>query len=385
MKTQSKWLKQTNTLNKAIKSKRIEQLKKAISDAEQQGMPANNMSLFLAKKQLFLSYVKKNKSAYPISKKKDGEFRIATYNIHYFTDVYENKSTYNNIINDIKHLNSDIIGLQEFVLGNNIKINKNVKVDTRHFFDDINKLGYKKTVVCNSVPAWYASIYGNILLIKDTYCQDIECERNNSPLEESIYTFKNAEKTTICSGNQKGRKETRCYIKIIVNIFNKHIVIYNTHLDVASEKERLAQIKHIISDSKQYNKSNFIVFITGDLNTFDHNQENTKDKHMCWKTNKFLKDNGKVIAELKKHKFYDTHYTFNKKYPENMTTWNNTRVDFIFCNKSIKKTNLIIRPEYLYTDSSDHIPVVITLSKKKYSKASHRGSSRKARKTRKYK
>ena len=55
MKTQSKWLKQTNKLNKAIKSKRIEQLKKTISDAEQQGMPANNMSLFLAKKQLFLS------------------------------------------------------------------------------------------------------------------------------------------------------------------------------------------------------------------------------------------------------------------------------------------------------------------------------------------
>ena len=369
-----------NDLKKAIKSKHVPYLENAIRLATLFSMPVSNYHLFMARKELFTAYMINKKQQVKLSKKKEKECRIAIFNVHYFTDVHEKKNTYNEINKDIKDIDADIIGLQEFVFGNVIQINKDVNIDTRNFYNDIKKNGYTKTIVCNSVPSWYDSIYGNIVLIKNTYCNDIKCEeKHRAPLDETIFTFNKSKKATICSGNNKGQRETRCYIKLLIHKYNKHIYIYVTHLDVATEKERLSQIKHIIHDAKQYNKKNDIVLIIGDFNSFDKDQENKKDPSQRWKYNKFLKDNGKVVSELKKYKYCDVHKELNAKDPKIMTAWNNTRVDFMFCNKPEKKTGLVFRPEYYYTTSSDHIPVVLTLSKSQKYTRKHRSKVYKTR------
>ena len=40
----------------------------------------------------YINFIKKNQKK--ISIKKKDEFRISTYNIHYFTDIYEKKSKF---------------------------------------------------------------------------------------------------------------------------------------------------------------------------------------------------------------------------------------------------------------------------------------------------
>jgi endonuclease/exonuclease/phosphatase family metal-dependent hydrolase len=281
-------------------------------------------------KSCFLETILRQKRENPsISPKKKNEFRLTTYNIHYFTDIYESTSTYSGILKDMKNIDSDVIGLEESILGNKVSINKTVTIDTTHFFKDVDKLGYNKTIFCNSVPSWYEAIYGNVVLVKKKYCKDTLCET----LNEEIYTFDKSTKTTIVSGKHSGTPETRCFIKIHLKYGSFHLHIYTTHLDVATENERLRQIKYIINDSKIYNKKNDVVFIMGDFNSTGNDSL--------------------VMNELLKKHFIDCHTA------EQMTVWNGTRVDYIFCNKRIHGN---YRAEYYYTTNSDHIPVIITLT-----------------------
>jgi hypothetical protein len=212
-----------------------------------------------------------------------------------------------------------------------------------NFHDKLKTIGYNKSVVCNSVPSWFDSIYGNMLLVKDV-CNDTICEQ----LQENIFTFDKSKTTTMVSGSHEGTKETRCYIKIKFNYNGNEMFLYVTHLDVASEKDRVKQINQIMDDIDKHQEISFIV---GDFNTFDKNDTIDFD----WKSNDYTKDNGEVIQSLKDRNYFDCHESKTTK----MTTWNNTRVDFIFCNRKITGN---IRAEYYYTLSSDHIPVVLTLT-----------------------
>ena len=297
-------------------------------------------------KQRFLEYINNTKNK--LSKKTSKELRIATYNIHYMTNLYENTNTYKGILSDIKKINADFIGLQEFILGNIVKINEELYIDLNNFYEDIELLGYNKSIICNSVPSWFSAIYGNILLIKN-YCTNTICEK----LDETIYTFQKSTKTTLVSGTHEGIRETRCFIKVRIE-YNQYIIhLYTTHLDIASEETRTEQINYIIQDSQQYNSKNDVVFIMGDFNTF--NAEEMDQINPSWKTNQYIKDNGAVIRTLQENGFIDCH----AQNPALMTAWSNIRVDFIFCNKQIYGP---FRAEYYMTENSDHIPVIITIT-----------------------
>ena len=305
-------------------------------------------------KKSFLEFIESKKTSTPISDLNAGEFRITTYNIHYFTDVYESKNTYESILEDVRNINADVIGLQEFILGNKVKINKKATIDLTQFYEKIEDIGYTKTVLCNTVPSWFKSLYGNIVLISSRVC--IESEDVCKDISETIHTFDKSTKSVTVSGSHPGINETRCYIKIHTSYNGKDIYIYTTHLDVASEELRTKQMQYIIKDCKTHNGPNDVVFIMGDFNTFDVDdiEKNLMYKDN-WKSNDFVKENGQVVALLKEHKFTDCH----KSNPATMTTWNNTRVDFIFCNKTISGD---FRAEYLYTPNSDHLPVILTLT-----------------------
>lgn len=304
-------------------------------------------------KKSFLDFVKLKKDEEPLSNLAVDEFRLATYNIHYFTNIYETKNTYENILSDIQQINADIIGLQEFILGNKVEINSRVVIDLTEFYDKIERLGYAKSVLCNSVPSWFKSIYGNIALISSRICDksDTVCD----DLSETIHTFDKSTKTIKVSGAHQGTTETRCYIKVKTAYNGKNIYIYTTHLDVASEDTRKKQMEYIIKDSKQHNRRDDVVFIMGDFNTFDAQDIEQTQFAENWKSNEYMNHNGEVVKLLKRRGFVDCHQT-NKV---EMTAWSNTRVDFIFCNKTMTGD---FRAEYLHTTNSDHLPVILTLT-----------------------
>ena len=310
-------------------------------------------------KQNFSTIIKDKIDKVPLSKK-ENKFRLCTYNIHYFTDLLENNK-YNEIIEDINKIDADVIGIQEFVLGNEIKINDRTTLTSGNFFHDMDKYFYYKSSVCNSVPSWYNSIYGNVTLLKNLYicdekskceilCKDRACES----LNEEIYTFPKATESVVVSGSHEGIKETRCYIKLNLTIYGKSIYIYNTHLDVASENTRHMQIKEILNDTLKL-PSTSIIFIMGDFNTINIDVEKKINQEFI-EGNSFLNKNGIVIKELLNNKFYDMH---SDNY--HFTVWNNVKVDFIFCNIDIPKR--YITAEYLYTTNSDHIPVILNIER----------------------
>lgn len=289
----------------------------------------------------YINFIKTYKNK--LSNKKNDEFRISTYNIHYFTNIFEMKSTFREIIKNIIKINSDIIIIQEIVIGTDIVIiNKNLKINIKNFYNLINSM-YNKTIFCNAVPSWFNAIYGNMVLINKKFTTHTFNELN--------HTFPKSKCNNIrVGGNSDCVPETRCFIYITMKFKIYDLHIYGTHLDISDENARLTQIKYIINQSKVHKNKNDIVFICGDFNTIDRKQYDSKDYRI---NNSYTKNNGKVINFLKKSKFFDCH----EENKIEMTTWNNTRVDFIFINKKC----LNYRAEYYLVDSSDHIPVILTL------------------------
>lgn len=336
----------------------------------------------------YLNFIYQNENRnnnIPVNNKGDNILRIATFNIHYFTDVWEANDTYADVLLAIKNLNPDIIVLQEALIGgDNITINPGLKLDLSDLYPQFEQLDYLKIVVCNSVPSWFPAVYGNILLVKNEFLdkcvqdwtedsakKEFQINRDKivcEMMDENVFTFSKAEESTIVAGGQKGTMETRCYIYIKFPYKNRNIHIYGTHLDVATEANRLTQINRIIKDIEIKMKNdptteNDIFIVTGDFNSHDPKQYVGTQLGEQLSQNRFLKDNGKVVQALKKAGFTDAH----QNNPAPLTTWSNVRVDFIFIKDNLalledkNPLDIVKNADVYFTDSSDHIPVFIDL------------------------
>ena len=87
-------------------------------------------------KKNYLKHIDQKK--YFLKNKKKGNLRLATYNIHYWTDVWEN-NTLDKILKDIKYINADIICLQEVIFGLKYKISDKL-IDTENVIEKFEKL-----------------------------------------------------------------------------------------------------------------------------------------------------------------------------------------------------------------------------------------------------
>lgn len=294
----------------------------------------------------------------------DEGLTFGTYNVHYFTDVYEATETYQGIINDIRVINADIMMLQEVLIGKDIKIKEGVIVNSENFYNDLAKFGYNKIIICNNVPSWFKGIYCNAFLIHDRITSKCKDRNVCSIFKEFIHTFDKSKTTVMVSGAHQGTQETRCYLYVVINHFGNNYHIYGTHLDVASEEERLNQIKQIIEDAKKHNASTDYIIIMGDFNTLDLNKTYDEPyKADYFRTNKFTKDNKLVTAQLKSNGYIDIfqHYSSHIS----MSAWNTTLTDFIFIKNGnndkldMKKYSTNI----FFTKNSDHLPILLHLYK----------------------
>jgi endonuclease/exonuclease/phosphatase family metal-dependent hydrolase len=270
--------------------------------------------------------------------------RLATFNVHYFTDVYEKRNTYYEVLDVIMSINADVIILQEILVGgSHVVINKDLTLDISNLFYMFQGMGYMKVIHCATVPSWFNSSYGNIMLVKDNICPMILCD-----IDESTYTFAKSNSATVVSGQHEGIKETRCYIYIKIELGGIVYHIIGTHLDISSESTRLNQIQHIVQTYDSVRGPNDIIIIMGDFNTFDTNQYRNR-QYSYLNTNEFTKMNGLVYEYLVENGYNDL--TTNP--PQLVTTWNLTRVDFIFSSHQLRAECYT-----MYTAASDHFPVI---------------------------
>lgn len=282
-------------------------------------------------KKKYISYIKTKKKI--IYKKYN--FRIATYNVHYWTDVFE-KNTMKHILNDIKYIDADILFIQEAVFGVKYKVQNNL-ISSESIISKLEELGYF-TIICNVLPTWFGGFYGNIFCVKKKYMKYV-IDKN--------YTFPKSKKNCIISGNKESTKETRCYIQL--ELFD--YVIIGIHLDVCSEIERISQIRFILKSID--NLKNKKIIILGDFNTTDINQYsdiNIRNDILKFVFNNNTDTNNNVINLLSKKGFKGI--TKNIK----MTTWSNIQTDYIFY-----KNIPIVYQQILYTINSDHLPICMDI------------------------
>ena len=285
----------------------------------------------------------------------DNELIFGTFNVHYWTDVYENDKL-SEIIEDIEQLNADVLVLQEVILGD-ITINDQL-IEGSTVIEELKKIGYQKQILCNTVPSWWNVPYGNLMLIHDRV-SDVFCGGKYvcPGFNEENYTFPKSRTSCKVSGKHDGTTETRCYIKVEIPFGNRNLSIYGTHLDVANEDLRRDQIDLIIKNADECARNGKSVIIMGDFNTIDSNQY--KNDHTIMENFRNIGQNiFLVIKHLQDHDYQDV-FDLGKVHPPEMTSWNNTRVDFIF-TKNVNRSEFVDAGIYM-TSNSDHVPVFLTL------------------------
>jgi len=263
--------------------------------------------------------------------KKDG-LRIATYNVHYWCDVYEN-NTLPLILKDIKYINADIICLQEAIVGSIYKVKQTI--NTEHIIYLLEELGYH-ILFCNNVPTWFNSVYGTMLCVKKKLVNLLKNEN------VSIHTFEKSTTKCIVSGTIQGVAETRCFIQFELPQY----LIIGTHLDVCDEQTRVEQIGIILKVIRNSKKK---VILLGDFNSTDIQESLQKESVMKY----VYHDNPKWIQENTIQKIKKAGFTSVLNVP---TTWSNIQTDYIF----VKGIHHFV-PQVLYTPHSDHLPLIVDI------------------------
>lgn len=95
----------------------------------------------------------------------DSTWRLATYNVHYWTDLYENPA-FSRIFEDIKHINADVLCLQEV----SFAPTRLSSLTYDELMAKFAELGYVHTVEIRTQP-YLGGDFGNLILSKKRMSQ----------------------------------------------------------------------------------------------------------------------------------------------------------------------------------------------------------------------
>lgn len=247
-----------------------------------------------------------------VPKKTPGILRIATYNVHGWRSPLKKFSDpigtdFDAIYNTIKEINADVLLLQEVVFR---------PKQTPGIF---SKLGYPYHSFCYGNPA--GGDFGNMIISKVPFAVD--------PIKHNFVS--------------KSGPHKRCYVKAEFDLKKygaRNLVVYDTHLEVKSGKQRFAEVKQLASLVHAHDKGKNVV-IGADWNA----------------------PRGKPsLTHLEKNGFTDCFRLAHLPEPK-FTHWTTQNLDRLY----LWNWHLSIAGCYVYySAASDHLPVImdIVLDKK---------------------
>jgi endonuclease/exonuclease/phosphatase family metal-dependent hydrolase len=270
---------------------------------------------------LYQSLCETQKNTIDLSRTQNqSSFRIATYNVHCWADVY-NKPNFDNIFADIKDLDSDILCLQEVCFDKN-QYNP-------HKYDDLiakfKEIGYVDHVEVQG--SWYlSSRYGNMIFSREAITN---------------------KRVIVLPIGQARVKRACCF----GNIEKYGIEVCCVHLDVFDDsgetrRLQLAKLLKSIHDPKS-------TVICGDFNAMrasDYSRERL-DSIIESDLHRGSKTDVDTLEILESHNYLNCFDHSSQKSPES-TVWSGRAVDFIFANVNFIKK--FIRSQVYYTIQSDH-------------------------------
>jgi endonuclease/exonuclease/phosphatase family metal-dependent hydrolase len=276
-----------------------------------------------------------------IPKKDLSLVRVATYNVHYWTEPTGTESNFDEIVNAIKMIDADIIILQEVNWGASTFNPMGVQLIKQSF----EKLGYKYQFFGVASENIYNAPFGNLLLSK-------------YPMQQNY--------TSIFDANETSHGEKRCFVHTLISLpNNKQLSVYGTHLDVfdTTGAVRSAQIEELIKQADQDSCTN--VLIAADFNEVrvrDYTKRPSMLKLLI-QDNKTRNEPTPTAVAEKLAGFSDC-FTYAHVSVPTFTVWNGTTIDFIYLRGG-GTWDLPIVGCYVYISAaSDHLPVIMDVSVK---------------------
>lgn len=292
-----------------------------------------------------------------IKEKNPDHLRIMTWNVHYWSKIVADNSpeatkeakeypNHRAILEEINLIKPDIVCMQEVNYGKTDYIDADLN-------EELGKIGYILVSFCNTTPSWFVVPYGNAIIVRKDL---LWCGPNSNPLSCNNVNQRN----NIYKNNSQG-KSTKCYIETIY----KNIKFICTHLDVHDNTGVVREAQ--INELDEYIGTSCPTIIFGDFNLISENDyKETLVDSQWYEYLKTRGNNGSAFNLIKSKGWVDSFEVKGTKPP--YTTWNSTRVDFIFFKNfdkipGINLQDLINDSFVFYTTNSDHIPVIVDLDK----------------------
>lgn len=318
----------------------------------------------------YLEYIENFDTNLPIPHAKQNIIRLMSWNIRYFTDIY-NVDTSEEIFNKIIEIKPDIICFQEFTLGWNKY--SDINDFAKNYKNFLN--GYKMIAVCSAIPSWYADLYGNAIFMHHDFISKIInsdetnnfykyiCDPTKCTFNQHIANYSNIPEKNIMTINEmkfidyKNSNENKCFIKISIHPFD----IFCIHLDAYSVKMRNEQLDIIANEITRTS------IIIGDFNFFNPNDffsEESK-KELEYHQNFFKK-----MATSNESINDNYHYIIEKlgwidisdgQCVPNFSQWAGTRVDHAFLANPNGYHKDDLKMYYIASKATDHIPFFLDI------------------------
>lgn len=273
-----------------------------------------------------------------------GLARIATYNVHFWTDSLRKRS-YEDILNVITSIDADILMLQEVRLFSTKEAQK-IK-------NDFESIGYMFQVFM-PMKNWSKKEgdgFGNMLLSKYRFLQ--------LPIKK-VYDV------------DQNKGEERNFINVVIKLPDNNILsVYGTHLDVwdGSGVIREQEVQELIAAAKKDTNANIV--LAADWNAIrDRDYQYQVAGNLVWdlQTDIFMQREGlslklkgiptRALSYIEESGFRDCFTRAGLVGPK-YTVWTGTVVDFLFCSPL---WSLPISGSYLYfSAASDHLPVIMDI------------------------
>lgn len=256
----------------------------------------------------------------------DGNYRVATFNIHYWTDLYD-KSSIDGILSDIKQINADIICLQEV----SFDVTQYNSYEYSDLIDLFKSCGYTYFMEVYG-SNYLGSRYGNMILSKK---QLTETMGNQLPLGRT--------------------KVKRGYC--LAKVEDLDLYVCCVHLDVFDETgvTRDQQIKALFKEIK-VPRNNLI--ICGDFNCIREgdyaNDGKSLEKLINDDLARGVKTDLKTLANFSNIDYLTSFEMLSLPAPSS-SVWSNRTVDFIFVPRDFKLD--IINSQIYRTINSDHCAI----------------------------
>lgn len=291
----------------------------------------------------------------------NGSFRIMLWNIRYFTNA-ANEPSSTQIINVIEKIDPDLICLNEATIGYN-----DYSEELLDFFYLLKN--YHMIAFCNNVPSWFASTYGNMILIKKkimrvllinptNYFSYNLCTSNTKCfLNQRISVYKDPVPIRKDNFDNYRATETRCFVKISLGSFD----VICTHLEAYQKETRKNQFIEMMTYVTRK------TIIMGDFNIINTTvYKNAPNSDIEWEVIKQRnsldndKDKNEIVEIKQKYNLKDAFELKNITY-NGFTSWTNTIVDYMLFTSewtSDEVSNIFL----YFTMASDHIPMFIDLN-----------------------